>query len=43
MTFKDYLENASGEDITKRQILNVVAAFYDPLGLIQPIAVQLKI
>ena len=43
VTFKDYLENAVGEDITKRQILKVVAAFYDPLGLIQPFVVQLKI
>ena len=29
--------------VTKRNILSVIAGFFDPIGLIQPIAIQMKI
>ena len=36
-------ERANGKAVTKRNILSVLAAVYDPLGLISPIAVVMKL
>ena len=41
--YKDFLKKSRCIDLTKRDILRLIVSFYDPLGLIQPIIVQLKI
>ena len=37
---KDYVKEVS--HVTKRSVLSVIASFYDPVGYIQPVIVQLK-
>ena len=41
--FQTHVESAQGLMPTKRNILRVRASFYDPMGLISPIIVQMKI
>ena len=41
--FEDILKKAPCSKFTKRGILRVIASFYDPLGWIQLVIVQLKI
>ena len=41
--FVDIISVASKLEITKRNILRVSATFYDPLGLIYPIALQFRL
>ena len=41
--FADIIAVASKLEITKRNILRVSAMFYDPLGLIYPIALQFRL
>ena len=41
--FQTQVESAQGLMPTKRNALRVVASFYDPMGLISPIIVQMKI
>ena len=41
--FQTHVESARGLSPTKRNVLRVTAGFYDPMGLISPIIVQLKI
>ena len=41
--FQPHVERAQGLMPTKRNILRVIASFYDPMGLISPIIVQMKI
>ena len=44
VNLNDFINEDVMEDkITKRNVLKVIAGFYDPLGFIQPIVVQLKI
>ena len=43
MNFSDIGKKYEREEVTKRSILATVAGFFDPLGLAQPIVVQLKI
>ena len=37
------LETANNFDITNRNVLKTLSAFYDPLGFIQPIVMGIKI
>ena len=39
---KDFVNDSNG-DVTKREVLSIIASFYDPVGYIQPIVVQMKI
>ena len=39
----DFVPDEIFENVTKRKVLGVIASFYDPVGYIQPIIVQLKI
>jgi len=41
--FQPHVERAQGLLSTKQNILRVIASFYDPMGLISPIIVQMKI
>ena len=41
--FKEVLEIADNFNITKRNVLKTLPAFYDPLGFIQPILMSMKI
>ena len=41
--FQTHVESAQGLIPTKRNVLRVIAGFYDPMGLISPIIVQMKI
>lgn len=41
--FQTHIESAQGLMPTKRNVLRVIASFYDPMGLISPIIVQIKI
>ena len=41
--FGDALIEAEKEKITKRTILKVLASIYDPMGMIQPLVVTLKL
>ena len=41
--FQTHVETAQGPMPTKRNVLKVIARFYDPMGLILPIIVQMKI
>ena len=41
--FQTQAESAQGLMPTKQNVLRVVASFYDPMGLISPIIVQIKI
>ena len=41
--FQTHVESAQGLMPTKRNVLRVIASFYDPMGLISPIIVQIKI
>ena len=41
--FKDICENALTMKVTKRNVLKTLASFYDPIGLIQPIILVLKL
>ena len=41
--FKEVLEIANNFNITKRNVLRTLSAFYDPLGFIQPIVMSMKI
>ena len=41
--FKDIMKDAHKSKPTKRNLLKIVSSFYDPIGLIQPIIVNLKI
>ena len=41
--FQTQVESAQGLMPTKRNVLRVIASFYDPMGLISPIIVQMKI
>ena len=41
--FKEVLEIANNFNITKRNVLEALSAFYDPLGFIQPIVMSMKI
>ena len=40
---KDTVQDALTESPTKRNVLKVIASFYDPLGIVQPIIVSLKV
>jgi len=40
---RDFVKNESNHPPTKRNVLKIIATFYDPIGLIQPIIVSLKI
>ena len=41
---KDFInEMKDNKNLTKRHVLSIVAAFYDPVGYIQPIIIKLKI
>ena len=40
---KEIIETACSNIPTKRNILSILSSFYDPLGLIQPIIISLKI
>ena len=42
-TFQTHVESAQGLMPIKRNKLRVTASFYDPMGLISPIIVQMKI
>ena len=41
--FQTHVEGAQGLMPTKQNVLRVIASFYDPMGLISPIIVQMKI
>ena len=41
--FQTHVESAKGLMPTKPNVLRVIASFYDPMGLISPIIVQMKI
>ena len=41
INIKDYVKEVC--HVTKRSVLSVIASFYDPVGYIQPVIVQLKI
>ena len=41
--FHTHVESAQGLMPTKQNVLRVVASFYDPMGLMSPIIVQMKI
>ena len=41
--FSDICETYKILDITKRNVLKILAMFYDPIGLLQPILINLKI
>ena len=41
--FQPHVESAQGLMLTKRNVLRVIASFYDPMGLISPIIVQMEI
>ena len=43
INFDDFVTETFLENVTKRQMLRLVASFYDPLGLIQFVVVSLKI
>ena len=43
INFDDFVTETFLENVTKRQMLRLVASFYDPLGLIQFVVVPLKI
>ena len=40
---RKYADQAYGKAVTKQNILSVLAAVYDPLGLISPIVVVMKL
>ena len=41
--FQTHVERARDLTPTKRNVLRVIASFYDPMGLISPLIVQMKI
>ena len=42
-SFDDFIESFDNTIQTKRNILSLIAKFYDPIGLIQPIIIKLKL
>ena len=42
-SFEDLVESFKSVLLTKRSILSLIAKFYDPAGLIQPVIVKLKL
>ena len=42
-TFSDIIETAESSPVTKRNILKISAMFFDPLGLICPLVLQVKL
>ena len=42
-TFSDIIETAESLPVTKRNILKISAMFFDPLGLICPLVLQVKL
>ena len=43
ISFEDKINEALDKKVTKRSILETVAGFFDPLGWVQPLIIQLKI
>lgn len=43
IALSDYITKAEEIVVTKRNVLKVIAGFYDPIGFIQPLVVKLKI
>ena len=43
INLNDYIKEAEKLAPTKRNVLKIIAGFYDPIGFIQPIIVSLKI
>ena len=43
MNLNDYIKEAEKLAPAKRNVLKIIAGFYDPTGFIQPIIVSLKI
>ena len=42
-TFSDIIETAESSPVTKRNILKISAMFFDPLGLICPLVLQIRL
>ena len=42
-SFEDLVESFKSVLLTKRSILSLIAKFYDPVGLIQPVTIKLKL
>ena len=42
-SFEDFVESFKSVLLTKPSILDLIANFYDPVGLIQPVIIKLKL